>query len=48
MSSAASWPVQCQAHGASDAARRFEAIYGPGLVAGPVVFTGYLQIATNH
>ena len=37
-----------QAHGSSDAVRRFEAIYGPELVAGPVVFTDYHQIATNH
>ena len=36
-----------QAHGASDAVRQFEAIYGPELVDGPVVFTGYVQIATN-
>ena len=37
-----------QAHGSSDAARRFEAVYGPELVDGPVVFTDYLQIATNR
>jgi quinol monooxygenase YgiN len=37
-----------RAHGSSDAVRRFEAIYGPELTDGPVVFTDYLQIATNH
>ena len=37
-----------QAHGASDAVRHFEAIYGPELVGGPVVFTDYVLIATNR
>jgi quinol monooxygenase YgiN len=37
-----------QAHGSSDAVRQFEAIYVPELVAGPVVFTNYEQIATNR
>jgi len=37
-----------RAHGASDAVRRFEAIYRPELVNGPVVFTDYLLIATNQ
>jgi quinol monooxygenase YgiN len=36
-----------QAHGSSDAVRRFEAVYVPELVGGPVVFTDYLLIATN-
>ena len=36
-----------QAHGSSDAVRQFEAVYVPELVAGPVVFTDYEQIATN-
>jgi len=34
-------------HGGSDAVRAFEAVYRPELVGGPVVFTDYLQIATN-
>lgn len=37
-----------QAHGSSDAVRHFEAVYGPELVGGPVVFTDYLQIGTNR
>lgn len=37
-----------RAHGTSDAVRQFEAIYGPELVNGPVVFTDYLVVATNH
>lgn len=37
-----------QAHGSSDAVRRFEAVYGPELVSGPVVFTDYQLIATNQ
>ena len=37
-----------QAHGSSAAVRRFEAVYGPELTDGPVVFTDYHQIATNH
>jgi quinol monooxygenase YgiN len=36
-----------QAHGESAAVRKFEAVYQPQLVGGPVVFTDYLQIATN-
>jgi quinol monooxygenase YgiN len=36
-----------QAHGGSGAVRRFEAVYGPELAGGPVVFTGYVQIASN-
>jgi quinol monooxygenase YgiN len=34
-------------HGSSEAVRTFEAVYRPELVAGPVVFTDYVQIATN-
>jgi quinol monooxygenase YgiN len=37
-----------QAHGASAAVRKFEQVYQPELAAGPVVFTDYLQIASNH
>ena len=37
-----------QAHGSSDAVRQFEAVYGPELVGGPVVFTDYVLIATNR
>jgi hypothetical protein len=37
-----------QAHGSSDAVRRFQAGHGPELVDGPVVFTDYLLIATNR
>jgi len=37
-----------QAHGSPEAVRQFEAVYRPELVAGPVVFTDYRQIATNH
>ena len=37
-----------QAHGSSGAVRQFEAVYVPELVAGPVVFTDYEQIATNR
>ena len=36
-----------EAHGGSDAVRKFEAVYGPELVAGPVVFTDYVLIASN-
>jgi quinol monooxygenase YgiN len=36
------------AHGASAAVKKFEAVYQPELAAGPVVFTDYLQIASNH
>jgi quinol monooxygenase YgiN len=35
------------AHGKSAAVRKFEAVYQPELAAGPVVFTDYIQIATN-
>jgi quinol monooxygenase YgiN len=34
-------------HGRSDAVKRFEAVYQPELVGGPVVFTDYQMIATN-
>jgi quinol monooxygenase YgiN len=34
-------------HGSSAAVKRFESVYKPELVGGPVVFTDYLQIATN-
>lgn len=34
-------------HGQSDAVKRFESVYQPELVAGPVVFTDYRLIATN-
>jgi len=37
-----------QAHGASAAVRKFEEAYQPELAAGPVVFTDYLQIASNQ
>ena len=37
-----------QAHGASAAVRKFEEVYQPELTAGPVVFTDYLQIASNQ
>jgi quinol monooxygenase YgiN len=37
-----------EAHGASQAVRRFEAVYGPQLVAGPVVFTDYDLVADNQ
>ncbi len=36
-----------QTHGNSAAVRAFEAVYGPELTAGPVVFTDYRQVATN-
>jgi quinol monooxygenase YgiN len=36
-----------QTHGSSAAVRQFEAVYGPELVDGPVIFTDYVQIATN-
>jgi len=35
------------AHGNSDAVRRFESVYTPHLVGGPVVFTDYELIASN-
>jgi quinol monooxygenase YgiN len=37
-----------QAHGNSGAVRQFEAVYGPELTGGPVVFTDYVLIATNR
>jgi quinol monooxygenase YgiN len=37
-----------KAHGASAAVRRFEEVYQPELAAGPVIFTDYLQIASNQ
>jgi len=36
------------AHGTSAAVRQFEEVYQPELAAGPVVFTDYLQIASNQ
>ena len=36
-----------EVHGNSDAVRRFESIYTPGLTAGPVVFTNYVLVASN-
>ena len=35
-------------HGTSAAVRKFEEVYQPELAAGPVVFTDYLQLATNQ
>ena len=35
-------------HGGSDAVKKFESVYGPVLVSGPVVFTDYRLIATNQ
>jgi quinol monooxygenase YgiN len=35
-------------HGQSAAARRSESVYSPELVAGPVVFTDYPQVAANR
>jgi quinol monooxygenase YgiN len=35
------------AHSRSDAVRRFESVYGPELVGGPVVFTDYTLVASN-
>jgi len=35
------------AHSESDAVRRFESVYGPHLVGGPVVFTDYVLVASN-
>ena len=40
--------VAHQVHGSSAAVRKFEAVYQPQLVAGPVVFTDYVLIATNE
>ena|SRR5438067_8764821 len=36
-----------EAHSSSDAVRRFEAVYSPELVGGPVVFTDYRLVAAN-
>ena len=37
-----------QTHGRSDAVGAFEAVYRPELVDGPVVFTDFVQVATNR
>jgi quinol monooxygenase YgiN len=37
-----------EAHGSSEAVRKFEAVYQPELVGGPVVFTDYVVVATNQ
>jgi quinol monooxygenase YgiN len=37
-----------QAHGGSAAVRRFEEVYGPELVGGPVIFTEYQLVADNQ
>ena len=37
-----------EVHGGSDAVRRFEAVYQPELVDGPVVFTDYDLVAANR
>jgi quinol monooxygenase YgiN len=37
-----------RAHGSSEAVRKFESVYRPELVAGPVVFTDYKLIADNR
>jgi quinol monooxygenase YgiN len=34
-------------HGESEAVKRFESVYAPELVGGPVVFTDYDLVATN-
>ena len=36
-----------EAHGKSAAVKRFESIYGPELVGGPVRFTDYNLVASN-
>lgn len=36
-----------EAHGQSAAVKEFESVYTPQLVGGPVVFTDYVQVATN-
>jgi quinol monooxygenase YgiN len=36
-----------QRHGQSEAVKRFESVYQPELVGGPVVFTDYQLVATN-
>ncbi len=35
-------------HGGSEAVKRFESVYGPELVNGPVVFTDYHLVATKQ
>ena len=35
-------------HGGSAAVRAFESVYRPELVGGPVVFTDYVQVASNR
>jgi quinol monooxygenase YgiN len=35
-------------HSESEAVKRFESIYSPELVGGPVVFTDFNQVATNQ
>lgn len=35
-------------HGSSAAVRKFESVYGPELVDGPVVFTDYGLVAVNR
>jgi len=37
-----------RAHGQSAAVRKFQSVYSPRLVGGPVVFTDYLAVATNR
>jgi len=37
-----------ETHGGSEAVRRFESVYQPVLVGGPVVFTDYMLIASNQ
>ncbi len=37
-----------QVHGNSEAVRRFESVYEPVLVGGPVVFTDYRLVASNQ
>jgi quinol monooxygenase YgiN len=34
-------------HGSSEAVRKFESVYGPELVGGPVVFTDYRLVASK-
>jgi quinol monooxygenase YgiN len=34
-------------HGGSEAVKRFESVYSPELIEGPVVFTDYNLVATN-
>jgi quinol monooxygenase YgiN len=37
-----------ETHGSSEAVRRFEGVYQPVLVGGPVVFTDYRLVASNQ